>query len=505
MPNRVEELEEMAFKVAESYFKESVSSENLADEDAYFDDYLALTMGRYNLFDPTIQEVRNIINVSRQVWVASDIYKTALSRRKDFALGEFIEFNVIPRGIESVEQQLSQGLTDETTRQLNKNWDLFWSANRMSLRVGSLFDKWERDGTAYLRIFDNPRVPLVRFVDPLTVEGADGAVSDQPENSTILNSLGVVTDIEDTESVLGFTVKIIREHSEYAHEFVEAYDMLQLKSSVDFDSLVGLPLLYPVFTNMRRADTMLKNISVLTTIQTAIAMIRKHENANMAQMRAFQNRNATGSRRLVDEQTNVPTKRYHSGTILDAKSGTTYEFPAHGIEAAKWVIPIHEELSRVASAADIPVDWLLAKENEAPLSPGSPYIKALQARRAEFYFYMSELYWNIQERMGIDVESVRERYELLIDGPVTPTAKPLDQARIDDIHIKHSAKSPQQLAREHGRRYVIQRSEVIENRKTRQPDEQFPGDSGMTNIGGDGETKANGDARVAAGDGGNNA
>ena len=514
MSDRIDKLEEMVFKIAESAynsstasFKESVSSENISDKDEYFDDYLALTMGTYDLLCPSLQQLRSIIEVSRRIWIGSDLYKVALKRRRDKVIGDFIDFSLLPKGIESVEEQLAAGLTDETTKALSSNWDLFWKKNSMSRRVASLFTKWERDGTAYLRLFESDDAPAVRFVDPLAIEGSEFAAEGIPPGSAIPNSLGIVTEEDDIETVLGFVVKnLSADRSETDSEFVSANDMLQLKTETDFDSLVGLPLMYSVFTNMRRADTMLKNASVLVTIQTAIAMIRTHENATMSQISSIKNRNATGSRRVVDESRarEISTKRMYSGTILDGKKGTKYEFPAHGVESDKWMIPIHEELSRVAGCASIPVVWLLAKDSEEPLTPDSPYLADIKYSRSEFYDYMENLYWNVQARMGVAVDEVRKNYELVINGPVIPTAKPLDQARIDDIHIKHSAKSPQQLAREHGRRYVIQRSEIIAHRATKLEGEQFPGDAGMTNNGGDGETKADGSVRVAAGDGGNN-
>ena len=109
----------------------------------------------------------------------------------------------------------------------------------------------------------------------------------------------------------------------------------------------------------------------------------------------------------------------------------------------------------------------------------------------------------VQAMMGVNVEAIQEDYRLRITGPHIPSAKALDQARVDDTYMRWSAKSAQQVAREQGTSFPVMRAELIAHRNTLQPGEVFPTDSGNTNPdGGDGETTSDGQARKQAGDGG---
>ncbi len=104
---------------------------------------------------------------------------------------------------------------------------------------------------------------------------------------------------------------------------VDAAEIQHRKANVDANVRRGLPLFYPVRKNLRRAEKLLRNMSVVAEIQSAIALIRKHRQGTASGVQQFvadQADHAAGSTRSVH--------RYGPGTILDAHAGIEYDFPA---------------------------------------------------------------------------------------------------------------------------------------------------------------------------------
>ena len=80
-------------------------------------------------------------------------------------------------------------------------------------------------------------------------------------------SFGIQTDPDDVETVLGYWID---------GRLVDAAEIQHRKANVDANVKRGLPLFYPVRKNLRRAEKLLRNMSVVAEIQSAIAVIRKH-------------------------------------------------------------------------------------------------------------------------------------------------------------------------------------------------------------------------------------
>lgn len=265
-----------------------------------------------------------------------------------------------------------------------------------------------------------------------------------------------------------------------------------------------MPTGYPVFSNVRRIEKLLVNVSVLAQIQSAIALIRKHENSTGAQVSKFLDKTTTG--RAVDPVSGelYRQKNLRAGTVLDAPKGTTYDMPAHGIDTMNFIQVIDKELSHVAAGFLVPVDWLLGIEKPEPINPGSPTYQSILTERSDLYGHVTELFWKVQSMMGLDANKLRSKYDLCIEGPDIPVAKAIDQARIDETYQRVGATSPQEIATRKGWNYIVNRIETIRHRATQQPGEQMPGDAGATNTGGGtGQTTANGELKQNNAPGGN--
>ena len=101
--------------------------------------------------------------------------------------------------------------------------------------------------------------------------------------------------------------------------------------------------------NLRRAEKLLRNMSVVAEIQSAIAVIRKHRAATAAGIEQFVAAQADLSITNAATGRTRNFQRYAPGTILDAVAGTEYEFPAAGIDASRYVIVLQAELRAIAS------------------------------------------------------------------------------------------------------------------------------------------------------------
>ena len=89
---------------------------------------------------------------------------------------------------------------------------------------------------------------------------------------------GILTDRDDAETALGYWID---------GRFVESGEIQHRKSNVDATAKRGLPLFHPVRKNLRRAEKLLRNMSVVSEIQSAIAIIRKHRAATASGLEQF--------------------------------------------------------------------------------------------------------------------------------------------------------------------------------------------------------------------------
>ena len=130
----------------------------------------------------------------------------------------------------------------------------------------------------------------------------------------------------------------------------------------------GLPLFFPVRKNLRRAEKLLRNMSIVAEIQSAIAVIRKHGAATAAGLQQFVAGQADLSVSSGASGRTSYFQRYAPGTILDAMAGTEYEFPAAGIDAGRYVTVLQAELRAIASRLVMPEFMLTSDASNANYS-----------------------------------------------------------------------------------------------------------------------------------------
>jgi len=243
--------------------------------------------------------------------------------------------------------ELPGPLVEEVQRLL----DDFVRQNRWHQRQQEIVRRRDRDGEVFLRLFPAADgVARVRFVEP-------GQVATPPEHAgDPAARFGVLSDPDDVETVRGYFVD---------GRLVDAAEIQHRKAHVDANVKRGLPLFYPVRKNLRRAEKLLRNMTVLAEIQSAIALIRKHHAGTRTSVEQFvqQQADATATSPRTGRTSHVC--RYAPGTILDAMAGTEYEFPSIALDASRYVAVLQAELRAIAARLVMPEFMLTSDASNA--------------------------------------------------------------------------------------------------------------------------------------------
>ena len=321
--------------------------------------------------------------------------------------------------------------------------DEFVQANKWHKRQQEIVRRKDRDGECFLRLFPvADGSTRIRFVEP-------GQVATPTERSgDPAAAMGIQTAPGDVETVLGYWID---------GQLIDAREIQHRKENVDANVRRGLPLFYPVRKNLRRAEKLLRNMSTVAQIQSAIALIRKHQAATGAALDQF-----------VRDQADVTTTnqatgragyfhRYAPGTILEVTGGTDYEFPAAGINAASYVAVLQAELRAIASRLVLPEFMLSSDASNANYSSTmvaeGPAVKMFDRLQNETIEDDLELMGRV---LGHAVDAGRLPRETLAEvdvraiAPTLAVRDRLRDAQADQILVRNGAMSPQTMAMRHG-------------------------------------------------------
>jgi len=328
-------------------------------------------------------------------------------------------------------------------REVQAVLDEFLKTNHWHKRQQELVRRCDRDGEVFLRLFPGPDgIARVRFVEPSQVSTPQRLAGDAAA------SFGIQTDPDDVETVLGYYVD---------GQWVDAARIQHRKANVDANVKRGLPLFYPVRKNLRRADKLLRNMSVVAGIQSAIAIIRKHASGSRSTVQQFVQGQADAT--VAGQATGRSThfQRYAPGTILDAFAGTDYQFPAAAIDAGRYVTVLQAELRAIAARLVMPEFMLTSDASNAnyasTMVAEGPAVRMFERLQHEMIEDDLEV---MQRALSGAVEAGRLPREALraveIRGipPSLAVRDRLKEAQADRILVQCRAMSVETLALRHG-------------------------------------------------------
>ncbi|MGL4512310.1 MAG: phage portal protein [Lacipirellulaceae bacterium] len=323
--------------------------------------------------------------------------------------------------------------------------DEFLVANSWHSRQQEAMRRLDRDGEAFLRLFAQPDgMTLVRFVEPECVATPAEAAANPAA------SHGVLTDVGDVETALGYYID---------GRLVDGAEVQHRKANVDRNAKRGLPLLTPVRKNLRRAEKLLRNMSVVAEIQSAIALIRKHRSASRSGVERFVADRSSGE--TIDSQGRTRrVTEYGPGTILDAPAGLEYDFPATRVDAGSYVTILQAELRAVAARLVMPEFMFTSDASNANFAstmvaegPAVKMFERLQAAMIEEdQRVLAAVLRNavIAGRLPADAPRV---IEVQATAPSISVRDRLQEARIDEIAHRRGLLSPQSWSRRLGLDY----------------------------------------------------
>lgn len=349
------------------------------------------------------------------------------------------------------------GDADDCADRVQEVLDEFCRVNRWHKRQQEIVRRRDRDGEVFLRLFAQPGGTLrVRFVEPGQVATPQERVGDAAA------TFGIQTVPGDVEEVLWYYVD---------GEAVPAAEIQHRKGQVDSNVKRGLPLFYPVRKNLRRAERILRNMSVVAEIQSAIALIRKHKTAARSGVQQFVSDQADATLTRQQGAGGPSVRRYGPGTILDAYGGVEYDFPAAAIDASNFVAILQAELRAIASRLVMPEFMLSSDASNAnyasTMVAEGPAVKMFQRLQAELVRDDLEIMWHAVRaavragRLPVEVETL---VEIQASPPSLVVRDTLQEAQVSRIEYESGILSPQTWSTQRGLDYDQEQQNLLAHR-----------------------------------------
>lgn len=372
--------------------------------------------------------LRELRNQCRRLAAANEFAINGHENRISYAVGSGHSYHAtVCKGMEG---------SAELAMQVQKLLDRFGDENRWHQRQQEIVRRMDRDGEAFLRFFAGPDgMTCVRFIEP------DQVTTPESRSTDPSTSFGIQTDAHDVETVLGYYVD---------GELVDAGDVQHRRANVDLNVKRGLPLYTPVRKNLRRAEKLLRNMSVVAEIQSAIALIRKHRGISRSGVEQFvaADADATATSSLSGRTRHF--SQYGPGTILDAPSGLEYDFPATGVDAGSFVTVLQAELRAIASRLVMPEFMFTSDASNSnyasTMVAEGPAMRMFERLQATLIELDRAVMWRVVEgaiAAGQLPPAARDSVEIQITPPSLRVRDPLREAKVDRIAAAHGILSPQ--------------------------------------------------------------
>lgn len=336
--------------------------------------------------------------------------------------------------------------------------DEFIVANHWHRRQQEIVRRYDRDGEVFLRFFTaDDGTSRVRFVEPGQVATPASMAADPA------CSFGIRTEPADVESPLAYFIDGVS---------VDAEEIQHRKANVDANVKRGLPLFFPVRKNLRRAEKLLRNMSAVAEIQSAIALIRKHQNGTRTGVQQFV-ANQPESTTVASAGRSATLRRFGPGTILDAHGGIEYDFPAAGLDAGNFVAILQAELRAIASRLVMPEFMLTSDASNgnyaSTLVAEGPAMRMFARLQAELVCDDLQVMWRVIRaavaagRLGGEV---LETIEVQATPPSLAVRDQVKEATVQRIAFESGILSPQTWSQRQGLDYDQEQMNIAAHKKS---------------------------------------
>ncbi len=300
--------------------------------------------------------------------------------RRSYIMGNGIGWHVSPRDLEKENERLTKR-ANETIRE-------FMEHNKWRLMEREIVMRVDRDGECFLRTFINAGGPLtVRFIEPELIRTPSKA----PERAMF----GVQMGARNESTVEGYWLhkhvsddspKLLKAMQPMGPEIPQ---VIHIKGNTDMDQKRGWPLMWPVRKNLDRAEKLLRNMSVVATLQAAIAVVRKHEAATQADVSNFlqDNEDFNWTDQISGTRQSAKGIGGDMGLVLDAGPGFSYETPISSVNASVNVEVLRAELRSCAASLNMPESMFTSMIDGSfagSLVAEAPFVKYMEGEQLFF-------------------------------------------------------------------------------------------------------------------------
>lgn len=362
-----------------------------------------------------------------------ELLNEMVGNRVNYVIGQGHRYQVVS----------SDSSDDSLAAQVDELLEEFRDKNDWTRRQQEIMRRQDRDGEAFLRLFPSRKgLMQIRFVEPDQIRTPTQHADDQAM------SFGIQTERDDVETVLGYWIE---------GQLIDASDILHRKRNVDANVKRGIPLLYPVRKNLRRAEKLLRNMSIVAEIQSAIALIRKHSGMKADSIRQFVQNQADGNVSNPATKQTRTFQRFSPGTIIDAGGGTDYEFPIAAIDASRYILVLQAELRAIASRLVMPEFMLSSDASNANYSSTmvaeGPAVRMFERLQYEFIAEDQKLFRRVLrsaiQRGELPSDTLR-RISIHAIPPILAVRDRFQEAKADEILYNIGVLSKQTLAMRYG-------------------------------------------------------
>lgn len=310
--------------------------------------------------------------------------------------------------------------------------DEFLKKNQWPLRQQENSQRADRDGNVFLRKFQSDGIMKVRYVEPEDV-------CEPATHKRETEDYGIRTDPRDATEVTDYYLA-----SE--GRWIPAKQIQHRKRNADSSLKIGVPTFYPVEQHLDRALKLHKNMSTLSQIQTAIAMIRKMVGATDQTIKKV----LGGISKGQEEPDGTQIQQFDAGTILNSNNAVQYEFPSMGVDPSKYGYCLESEIRAAASRVCMPEFMFSSNATNASYASTmvaeGPAVKIFQRIQWMEIWYEMEM---IDEALEVAVwaglisQRERDQVKVQIEGPEIAVRDPLQQAQVAEALTRGRILSPQ--------------------------------------------------------------
>ena len=367
----------------------------------------------------TCVELFQIQSIARILYRDNEFAINGHRNRINYIIGSSHTYTVVGR---------SENVPKEAIQRVQSVLDEILKINKWKNRQREIKLRDDRDGESFIRKFrPNDGLMRFRFIEPRSIQ--------PPATAQEHQSFGVETVENDVETPVAYHVD---------GSPVSASEIQHRKWNVDSSIKRGYPLMFPVRKNLTRASKLLRNMSISTEIQTAIALIRKHENKTKAAVRTFVN-----SRSEQDSSSQDSVMRYPAGSIIDVPTGQEYEIPPQ-LDPSKTISALQAELRAISARLVMPEFMLTSDASNANFAstmvaegPAVKNFESEQETQIEYDLELLEEALQFAADSGLITQEEINATDISIEPPRVQVRDKLEEAQARQIDMGLGILSPQ--------------------------------------------------------------